>query len=92
MDDSPAEKPGRSWKRVIGWTVFVIVLTTVVVGASKAYLGISASLQAEENLHSTLFVIRLVEQFVAENKRWPRSWDREGATHNRQRANPMKSM
>jgi hypothetical protein len=40
-----------------------------------AYLGISSSIRAEENLHSTIFVVRLVEQFVAEQKRWPRSWE-----------------
>lgn len=64
----------RRWKRVIAWSVLVIVLTGVGVGATMAYLGISASVQAEENLHSTIFVIRLVEQFVTEEKRWPHSW------------------
>jgi hypothetical protein len=40
-----------------------------------AYRCVAVSLQAEENLHATLFTIRLVEQFVAENGRWPHSWD-----------------
>jgi len=61
--------------RVIGWIALLVVLTTVVIGGSMVYLGVSTSLQAEENLHSTLFVIRLVEKFVAENERWPRSWE-----------------
>jgi hypothetical protein len=32
------------------------------------------SLRAEENLHATIFTIRLVEQFVYETGRWPDSW------------------
>jgi hypothetical protein len=39
------------------------------------YRGIAVSIQAEETLHATLFGVRLVEQFVAENGRWPRSWE-----------------
>ena len=31
--------------------------------------------QSEHNLHSSLFVVRLVEEFVQLNKRWPNSWD-----------------
>lgn len=38
------------------------------------YMGITESLQAEKNLHATLFTIRLVEQFVYEHGRWPKSW------------------
>jgi hypothetical protein len=64
----------RSWTRIIGWAAVAILVAATCVGGSMAYLGISASLRAEENLHSTTFVIRLVEQFVAEQKRWPQSW------------------
>ena len=39
------------------------------------YDGVSLSLRAEENLHATLFAIRLVEQFVHDKGRWPASWD-----------------
>ena len=39
------------------------------------YTGVTVSLKAEENLHATLFTIRLVEQFVHENGRWPESWN-----------------
>jgi hypothetical protein len=38
------------------------------------YVGASTSLRAEKNLHSTEFAIRLVDQFVFEKGRWPRSW------------------
>lgn len=38
------------------------------------YIGVRESIRAEDNLHATLFVIRLVEQFVDENGRWPKSW------------------
>lgn len=75
LADAPPGKTPRSWARVMGWGVLAIALTAICVGVSMAYLGISTSIQAEENLHSTIFVIRLVEQFVAEQKRWPRSWE-----------------
>jgi hypothetical protein len=55
-----------------------IVLTTILlcVGAVVAVVvaaGICAA-RAEENLHATIFVVRLVEQFVNDNGRWPISW------------------
>jgi hypothetical protein len=75
MEGTSAEKAGRSWTRVIGWAALAVLLVAICVGASMAYLGISSSIRAEENLHSTIFVVRLVEQFVVEQKRWPRSWE-----------------
>jgi len=75
MQDTSGKKTGRSWARIIGWTALGVVLAAICVSAAMAYLGISTSLQAEENLHSTIFVIRMVEKFVAEQKRWPRSWE-----------------
>jgi hypothetical protein len=75
VEDAPAKKTRRSWARIIGWTALAVVFAAICLGAAMAYIGISTSLQAEENLHSTIFVIRLVEQFVAEQKRWPRSWE-----------------
>jgi hypothetical protein len=45
-----------------------------IVLAVMIYEGVTNSLRAEENLHATLFTIRLVEQFVAEHRRWPASW------------------
>jgi hypothetical protein len=38
------------------------------------YQGVSASLQAETNLHYSHFALQLVERFVTEKGRWPRSW------------------
>jgi hypothetical protein len=38
------------------------------------YQGVSASLQAEANLHYSHFALQLVERFVREKGRWPRSW------------------
>lgn len=52
----------------------VIVLIPVVVGIGMLVGGAWISLKAEENLHATQFAIRLVEQFVYENGRWPTSW------------------
>ena len=54
---------------------FGIVTAAICVGATMAYLGAVESLEAEKTLHSTIFVIRLVEQFVNDQKRWPRSWE-----------------
>lgn len=55
--------------------VIAVALIIIVSGGHTIYVGISTSLRAEENLHSTLFVVRLVERFVSERKRWPSSWE-----------------
>lgn len=55
--------------------VIAVVLIIIVAGGHAVYVGISTSLRAEENLHATLFVVRLVERFVSERKRWPSSWE-----------------
>ena len=43
-------------------------------GVGLVHNGISTSIRAENNLHSTLYVVRLVDEFVCENRRWPESW------------------
>lgn len=48
------------------------VVLLVVVGLG-IYAGYEA-MQEEFNLHSTLYVIRLVDHFVQEHGRWPESW------------------
>jgi hypothetical protein len=52
-----------------------LLLAIIGLGGWVLYRGVSASLEAERNLHATLFTIRLVERFVSERGRWPRSWD-----------------
>ena len=42
--------------------------------ASLIYHAASVSIQAENTLHVTQFAIRLVDRFVSERGRWPRSW------------------
>jgi hypothetical protein len=64
----------RSWPRLIGIAVTMLLIGAICVGVGMIYVGVSRSLRAEENLHATLFVIRVVEQFVDENGRWPKSW------------------
>jgi hypothetical protein len=62
----------------VGWLIrslVVLLLAAVGLGSWMLYRGVTISLQAEGNLHATLFTIRLVEQFVADNGRWPHSWD-----------------
>jgi hypothetical protein len=49
----------------------------IVVSGSGIWLvsqAVSASLQAETNLHYSLFALQLVERFVTQKGRWPRSW------------------
>jgi hypothetical protein len=53
----------------------LLVLAAVSLCGWMVYRGITVSLQAERNLHATIFTIRLVEQFVAKECRWPRSWE-----------------
>jgi hypothetical protein len=65
----------RSWLRCLGLSLLVLVIAAVGIGGWMLYVGVSVSLQAEENLHATLFTIRLVEQFVHDKGRWPASWD-----------------
>ena len=64
----------RTWQWYVGLSIALLVFAAVLVGAWMLYTGVTASLQAEEDLHATLFTIRLVEQFVHENGRWPQSW------------------
>jgi hypothetical protein len=65
----------RSWLRCLGLSALVLVVAAIGVGGWMVYVGVSTSLRAEENLHATLFTIRLVEQFVHDKGRWPTSWD-----------------
>jgi len=62
------------WRLYLVGTVVALVLGSLFAGAWMVYVGIKVSLQAEENLHATLFTIRLVDQFVHDNGRWPQSW------------------
>jgi hypothetical protein len=75
VSDDAGGKPGYSWKRVVSRVVPGVALIVLAGGAWMAYEGISVSLRAEDTLHATIFTIQLVQQFVAENKRWPQSWD-----------------
>lgn len=50
------------------------VLGTGALFASSYSLGTFFAGQADENLDATLFTIRLVDRFVNDHGRWPRSW------------------
>ena len=39
------------------------------------FISVQHALKAEHNLHATLFVIKIVERFVATHHRWPHSWE-----------------
>ena len=64
----------RTWRWYAGFTLVALIIVAMLVGAWMLYAGITVSIQAEINLHATLFTIRLVEQFAHENGRWPKSW------------------
>jgi hypothetical protein len=65
----------RSRRFYFGVSLVVLLISGVCIFGWMIYRGISVSLQAEENLHATLFTVRLVEQFVHDKERWPTSWD-----------------
>src|SRR5207249_1677034 len=51
-----------------------LLLAGVAYGGWLVYSVVATSLEAERNLHATRFTIGLVERFVTETGRWPRSW------------------
>jgi hypothetical protein len=68
---SASRKARRSYFSSALVGLFAAVL---LVGAWMLYTCVSVSLQAEENLHATLFTIRLVGQYVHDYGCWPKSW------------------
>jgi hypothetical protein len=75
MSEAGCDKTRGSRKAVRLRWVAALILLGPGAGSWVLYRGVAGSLQAEENLHTTLFTIRLVEEFVALNGRWPHSWD-----------------
>ncbi|HZZ73443.1 MAG TPA: hypothetical protein VFE24_14410 [Pirellulales bacterium] len=73
-------RAARQWKRRNPYRRRVILaLAIFAIGATVAVglivdEAVTRALAAENNLHATVFTIRLVDQFVVENGRWPRSW------------------
>jgi hypothetical protein len=63
------------WLRYVRAVAIVLVLSAICIGGVMIYLGTSTSLQAEVNLHATLFTIGLVDRYVDQNGRWPGSWE-----------------
>ena len=63
-----------TWYSYVRFVIVALTIAMLLVGACMLYRAISDSLQAEKNLHATLFTICLVEQFVHESGRWPESW------------------
>ena len=75
MAQVAADARGHSLRRAIWRVVLFAVLAIVGMGVWLLYCTAAEAIQAEENLHATLFSIALVEQFVAEQGRWPQSWN-----------------
>ncbi|MBS0260870.1 MAG: hypothetical protein JSS02_02850 [Planctomycetes bacterium] len=72
--DDSCDRPGCPWSRILKWVALGLILVVLSVGGMQVYQGVSVSIEAEHNLHATIYVIRLVEQFVSEKQRWPRTW------------------
>lgn len=64
-----------NFKKVLVRSILVLLLVSLLVGAILAYLGISTSLHAENTLHAILRTANQVDQFVANERRWPNSWE-----------------
>lgn len=69
----PTPQSKSSWQLLKRIAQFVIVAALIGI-AWLVSNGITVSIRAEQNLHSTLYVVRLVDEFVYENHRWPKSW------------------
>jgi hypothetical protein len=76
---TPEERNDSShYSRLRRWlivTVLIAVLVGLAWGGWGIYRCISVSIEAEYNLHATIMTVRVVTQFVTENKRWPNSWN-----------------
>lgn len=72
---SASHQPGRTWARWLVRALGALLLAAIGLGSWMVYRGVTVSLEAERNLHATLFTIRLVEQLVADRGRWPGSWE-----------------
>lgn len=55
-------------------TVVIVFLAALLGGGWLIYRAATVALRAEENLHASLFTIRLVDEFVRRHGRWPHSW------------------
>ena len=69
-----ASTPTRRWLRWLVRLLIVLFLAALLAGGWFAYHCATVALRAEENLHASLFTIRLVDEFVRKHGRWPRSW------------------
>lgn len=76
MIEKPAISPrrGSSWMRWVPRVLVALFLAFFGAGGALIYYAASVSIQAENTLHVTQFAIRLVDGFVSERGRWPRSW------------------
>jgi len=74
VDNTESFRRRGLWGRWFVRAAVVGLIAGAGVGVWLAYRGVSVSIQAENNLHATLFAVHLVEHFVSVNGRWPNSW------------------
>jgi hypothetical protein len=75
--DFPLENEQAAFKAPGTW--FIAVCCGLIIAFSGLSMWficqcVSASLQAESNLHHSHYALQLVERFVIREGRWPRSW------------------
>lgn len=70
-DEKTPVRPSRIWFTALACG---LVFAMASLGVWFVYLSMSVSFQAETNLHYSRFALQLVERFVTEKGRWPRSW------------------
>ena len=70
-----AQRHHWSWLRYLGIAFLILVIAAVAVGGWLLLHAVRVACQSEDNFDATLFTVRLVEEFVYENGRWPVSWD-----------------
>ena len=66
--------PGFFRHRCILRVIIATLAGIAVAGSILGFRGAMLSLEAEKTLHATLFSVQLLERFVSERGRWPRSW------------------
>lgn len=73
-DNDINETRRRRRFRYLVWTLVVLFVSAGGLIGFMLYAGAMVALRAEDNLHAAHQTIRLVEQFVHDNGRWPKSW------------------
>lgn len=70
-----SNQPSLGKRRIVVMVCLAIFVGLVLMCINFAIKVIHRAGEAEQNLHATLLVIGLVEKFVEEHRKWPKSWE-----------------